>query len=95
MLKPTDEKNNTRRIISLGVALLTLFATTMYLLHSVEPNLETSGHNTQIFLVESECWNRLNFLKSQQNTGYWARSATCFFDRSLNNGSGAWIIRPK
>lgn len=93
MLETIENKNISRPMKSLGLALLAFSATTMSLFHSVEPNLEASGHNSQIFLVESECWNRLDFLRAQQNTGYWARSATCFFDRSLNNGSGAWIIR--
>lgn len=93
MLKSTEDSKNSTLVKSLGLALLAFFATTMSLLHPVEPNLEISGHNSQIFLVESECWNRLDFLRAQQNTGYWASSATCSFDRALNNGSGAWIIR--
>ena len=78
----------------LNMAFLAFFALVAVQFHAEEPELEASGHNTHIFIVESECWNRLDLLRKRQDTGYWARSAICFFDRTLNNGSGAWVIRP-
>lgn len=42
-----------------AVVLLTFGASTMSLFHSAEPHLLASGNNTQIFLGESERWNRL------------------------------------
>lgn len=93
MLKPTMDRNNSKFVRYLGLALLAAFFTTMSLFHPQEPNSEASGHNDRIFLVESECWNKLDLLRAQQKTGYWARSATCFFDRTLNYGYGAWVIR--
>lgn len=94
MLNLADTRNRSRRIIILGVAILAFFTSTTSLFHPTEPNLESSGHNEEIFLVESECWNTLDRLRKQQKTGYWARSATCFFDKTLNKHSGAWVIRP-
>lgn len=52
MLNLADTRNRSRRIIILGAAILAFFTSTTSLLHPTEPNLESSGHNSQIFLVE-------------------------------------------
>ena len=52
MLKLADTRNRSRRIIIPGAAILAFFTSTTSLFHPTEPNLESSGHNRQIFLVE-------------------------------------------
>lgn len=52
MLNLADTRNRFRRIIILGAAILAFFTSTTSLLHPTEPNLESSGHNSQIFVVE-------------------------------------------
>jgi len=52
MLNLADTRHRSRRIIILGAAILAFFTSTTSLIHSTEPNLESSEHNNEIFLGE-------------------------------------------